>query len=46
MNVAAPFMGAWIEICAVIHVVLSIIAAPFMGAWIEISYLTFFLQRQ
>ena len=34
--VAAPFMGAWIEIYNVRYKITYNAAAPFMGAWIEI----------
>ena len=34
---AAPFVGAWIEICNADDLqILNIKAAPFVGAWIEI----------
>ena len=36
-NCAAPFMGAWIEICSTMQLPVMFIAAPFMGAWIEIG---------
>ncbi len=41
----APFMGAWIEIGAVMILGGKIIVAPFMGAWIEILYLYSILAR-
>ena len=32
----APLVGAWIEICIVLHLLHHIIVAPLVGAWIEI----------
>ena len=36
--IAAPFMGAWIEIFTEHGVIIGFVnAAPFMGAWIEMK---------
>ena len=39
LDSVAPFMGAWIEINAIVKKLqLAFIVAPFMGAWIEIRF--------
>ena len=40
VNIAvAPFVGVWIEILEMYHIVTQSMVAPFVGVWIEIFYL-------